>query len=481
MFDRRGNHTMKMTLLMAALLAAAHAHAAPRELLPAQGGDLSAAAVVAPGTSSLKNANLTVAAGAGDDAVAPPSLAGAMPKVSRDPVSLSWATPGAAAASAATPYVAQSKESYRSVTADELAAGVTLNTTAPRALVRLQVLSSVGPREQAAIHPLAMTVIDPAGRSLASGDGMEMIVSADKLAKADVPFAPGTSAFRLHPSLGAGKFKLKVDGASGSDRYLINVVEPDSPYTLTMQTAALHYLHGNELVLQSELQDGTGKPSAAKISKLEGYVISPAGRRFPVSFKTDATGRMRASLVLDADEAPVPGLWEIRAEASGKVKDQAIERSVRLAFPVAMPVARLTRGVVLAEGAGVNLEVGVETAAAGRYEVRGMLYGTVNGVLKPLGVADSAQWLEAGEGKIALGFAPELIAGASGPFELRDLFLLDQGRLGVLHRQQRALVIGEDEVARAGGRATAKAAIGVSVAPAAAPRVKRAPNAAAQS
>jgi hypothetical protein len=471
---------MKITLLMAAVLAAAYAHAAPRELLPAQSGDLSAAAVVAPGApnmASLKNADLTVAAGA--DTVAPPSLTGAMPTVSRDPVALSWATPGAAAMPAPAPYVAQSKESYRSVTADELAAGVTLNTTAPRALVRVQVLSSVGPREQAAIHPLAMTVVDPAGRSLVSGDGMEMLVSADKLAKADVPFAPGTSAFRLHPSLGAGKFKLKVDGASGSDRYLINVVEPDSPYTLTMQTGALHYLHGDELMLQSALQDGSGKPAAVKFSRLDGYVISPAGRRFPVSFKADAAGRMRASLVLDADEAPVPGLWEVRAEVSGKVKDQAVERSVRLAFPVAMPVARLTRGVTLADGAGVKLEVGVEAAAAGRYEVRAMLYGTVNGALKPLGVADSAQWLEAGEGKIALGFAPELIAGASGPFELRDLFLLDQGRLGVLHRQQRALVIGEEDVVRAGGRATAGAVIGTAVAPAAAPRVKRAPNATA--
>jgi hypothetical protein len=473
---------MKITLLMAAVLAAAYAHAAPRELLPAQSGDLSAAAVVAPvapNMASLKNADLAVAAGTGDDTVAPPSLTGAMPTVSRDPVALSWATPGAAAMPAPTPYVAQSKESYRSVAADELAAGVTLNTTAPRALVRVQVLSSVGPREQAAIHPLAMTVVDPAGRSLVSGDGMEMLVSADKLAKADVPFAPGTSAFRLHPSLGAGKFKLKVDGASGSDRYLINVVEPDSPYTLTMQTASLHYLHGDELVLQSALQDGSGKPAAVKLSRLDGYVISPAGRRFPVSFKADAAGRMRASLVLDADEAPVPGLWEVRAEVSGKVKDQAVERSVRLAFPVAMPVARLTRGVTLADGAGVKLEVGVEAAAAGRYEVRAMLYGTVNGALKPLGVADSAQWLEAGEGKIALGFAPELIAGASGPFELRDLFLLDQGRLGVLHRQQRALVIGEEDVVRAGGRATAGAVIGAAVTPAAAPRVKRAPNAAA--
>ena len=426
--------------MLAALVfaAAGDAAAAPHELLPDQAGDLSAAAAIAPSAA----------------AITAPALAA--PKPSHDTVSLSWAAGSTAQApEALTPFVARSKETYVTVTADQLAAGVPLHTTAPRALVRVQALSDVGPREQLAIHPLSMTVLDKTGKAYDSGAGMEMIVSADKLAKADVPFAPGTSAFRLHPSLGAGTFKLKVDGANGTDRYLINVVEPDSPYTLTMQTGALHYLHGQQLVLTAALQDdGAGATASRRaLGKLDAYVVSPAGRRFPVSFKAAADGSMRASLPLDADEAPSPGLWEARVEASATVQGQTVQRSVRLAFPVALPAARLTRGVVLADGRGVNLQVGVEAAAAGRYEVRGMLYGMVKGELAPLGVADAAQWMEAGQGSIALSFAPELIAGATGPFEVRDLFLLDQGRMGVLHRQQRALVVGEDEVVRAGGRA----------------------------
>ena len=447
----------RLKLLVAATLSCANSLYAA-SLLPPQSGDLAAKAAVVPAAPAAMKAE-----------------AAALPVVAREPVSLSWASPEIAAVAPA-PFVARSKESYTTVTADELAAGVPLHTTAPRALVRVQALSTVGPREQAAIHPQSMTVIDPKGRAMKAGEGMEAMVTADKLAKADIPFAEGTSAFRLQSSLGAGEFKLKVEGASGSDRYLVNVVEPDSPYTLTMQTGALHYLHGNELVLQAALETAVDG-AKVKLSQLTGDVVSPAGRHFPVSFKADSGGRMRATLTLDADETPTPGLWEISAEGTASAKGQTVKRSIRLAFPVAMPVARLTRSAELTSGTGVNLAVGVEAATAGRYEVRGVLYGTVKGALTPLGVADSAQWLEQGTGSIALNFAPELIANATGPFELRELFLLDQGRLGVLHHQQRAMLISEAEVVRAGGRAAVPVALGGLKATAEPVRVKQAPNA----
>jgi hypothetical protein len=276
-------------------------------------------------------------------------------------------------------------------------------------------------------------------------------VTDDKLAKADLPFAPGTSAFRLRASLGAGQFKLRADNLGDSERFLVNVVEPDSPVSLTMQAGAAAYLHGQQLSLTSSLRSSDG--SAAALSRLEGYVMSPAGRRFPLTFKNGAGGRMTAQLALDADEELAPGLWEVHAHAHGKAKQGDVMRSLRLAFPVAMPTAKLDRKLALAEHAGgIQVNFGVEAAQAGRYEVRGVLYGTVQGALKPVGVAHAAQWLEPGSGTIALTFAPELRAAATGPYEIRELFLLDQGRMGVLQRQQRAVVIDERELARVSPR-----------------------------
>ncbi|GAB2858429.1 hypothetical protein GCM10027277_28620 [Pseudoduganella ginsengisoli] len=420
---------MKLSMMAAALAACVSASAV--ELLPKQAGDLEPVAVAA-----AKPVQQAAKAGA--------------PGQSREPVAMSWASSDAGMA-AAMPHEAESRESYVIVTGAELAKGVPLNTTVPRAVVRVQALDTSSPRSNLAIHPQSMTVIDKAGRAHGPAEAMESLVTDDKLAKADMPFAPGTSAFRLHQDMGAGQFKLRADNLGENERFLINVVEPDSPVSLTMQAGAAAYLHGQQLSLTSELRSKDGSKSV--FSKLEGYVMSPAGRRFPLTFKNGAGGRMTAQLALDADEELAPGLWEVHAHGQGKAKQGDVMRSLRLAFPVAMPTAKLDRKVALAEHAGgIAVNFGVEAAQAGRYEVRGVLYGTVQGVLKPIGVAHAAQWLEPGSGTIAMTFAPELRAAATGPYEIRELFLLDQGRLGVLQRQQRAVVIDERELARVSPR-----------------------------
>jgi hypothetical protein len=410
---------------LCALLAGA---AGARDLLAPQTGDLAATAVVAP---AALQSNFGV------------------PGVRRESVALSWAaghdiTPPA-------PHVAHSRQYHFEASGDELAAGVTLNTTAARALVRLQPLAAPSPREAVAIDPSALVIEDARGRSFAGGAGMSLLVGADKMAKAELPFAPGTSAFRLHPDLGAGSFRLKAAGLSGAARYLVNVVEPDSAHELTLQADALAYLHGQVLVLAPALlEHGTGASVRSHaLAKLEGSVISPAGRRFVLSFKPGPDGALRARLPLDANEAPTPGLWQVQASGQAVVAGQAVMRSIALAFPVAMPVARLS-GAVTADSSAqrLALTLGVQAGAPGRYEVRGLLYGMVDGAMAPLAVAHAAQWLEAGTGSIVLAFDADLLAGAHGPFELRELNLLDQGRMGVLHRQRRALVLDDGEVLR---------------------------------
>lgn len=427
-------NTVRAFLLLSATMLAGSAAAAP-QFLPARAGDLSPQQVVAP------------------DAVQ--KSAGA-PELPREAVAMSWAAEGDIVTAAQT-FVAQSREYYAEVSADELAAGVTIHTTSPRALVRLQPLAGTGPREKLAIHPESLVITNPGGRAFASGSGMEMLVTADKLNKADLPFAEGTSAFRLHRDLGAGAFKLRSADVQGADRYLINVVEPDSKLALTMQTDAPSYLHGQQLTIMPALveQDGARVVQRHALGKLSGVVTSPAGRTFPVTFKIEKDGLMRARLPLDANEAPAPGLWEVHATGSSLVKGQTVMRSLRLAFGVAMPVARLNGSATMVNEPGsIGVRLGVEVGAAGRYEARGLLYGMSGGAMKPLAVAHAAQWMEPGTNQLVLSYAAELLAGATGPFEVRDLNLLDQGRMGLLQRQQRALTFEERDIVRTGAHAT---------------------------
>ena len=95
-------------------------------------------------------------------------------------------------------------------------------------------------------------------------------------------------------------------------------------------------------------------------------------------------------------------------------------------------------------GRRFGLSLGVEAVAASRYEVRGVLFGSgANGELLPAAVGHAAAWLEPGHGTVELRFDQALVddSGLRAPFEIRDLRLIDQGTMGLLHRQARGLVL----------------------------------------
>lgn len=409
---RKTTRTLIPVSLALALAAAAHAQTR-LELLPPADTDLTAATIVA----------------------APPVKTLAVP---REPVALGWPLdPNAALAATPEPFLATSREYFVDVTADELRAGVPVYATAPGALVRLNPAAPATPELGArlAIEPVALVLTDPAGAVHRAGGGMELVARAPELEASSAPFAPGTSAFRLRSDLGAGTFELRAETLPrGAERYVIHVLDRESPARLELRTGATDYLHGDELVVEARLAAG-GRALDAR--SVEGFVTSPQGRAWPLDFRARG-GVYRATLTLDAVEPPAPGPWQVHVSAHGRLGDAVVLRAGRTAFGCAVPAARLTGA---AERAGETLRLEIEAASAGRYEVRGVLYGTDrDGAPRPAGVAHAAAWLEPGTSSLELGFD----VGASAlapPWELRDLRLLDQGRMGLLHRQARALVL----------------------------------------
>ncbi|MCE3607526.1 DUF4785 family protein [Massilia sp. P8910] len=429
----------------------ASAGAASRlELLPAQAGDLAAPAALA------RSSRL--------------SMAIAAPEGRRDAVAVSWAA-GTQPLAKSVPFVGESREYYTEISAAELAAGVAIRTSAPQAVIRVQPTAAASARGVKPIDPRAIRVRTAQGKDFNNGAGMDMLVDAERLAKAGHGFAQGTSAFRLHPSLGAGSFTLRADApaADAGARYLVNVAEPASAVALTLRAEAAEYLHGQELVIHADALEpaalrGTAGMQRRSVDKMAAVLVSPAGRTFPLEFKRGRGGLLSARHRIDADENPAPGLWEVRAAAEAGSGGLAVKRNLRLGVAVAMPQARFDGNVSLIDQTDkLVARFGVEVGAGGRYEVRALLYGMVNGAMAPVAVAQSAAWLEPGAGSIELAYDAALLAGVRGPYEVRDLSLLDQSRVGLLHRQQRGLVIDEREVVRAGVRvaqgASAAAAI----------------------
>ncbi|MDY7094644.1 MAG: DUF4785 family protein [Acidobacteriota bacterium] len=372
--------------------------------------------------------------------VAPPeSVAG--PAIARDPVAFSWPLPADQALTEPTPFVAQSREYWRVTDAQGLAAGVELPIASAGALIRLNPAADAAWSEQVAIDP-SQLVISRGGESFTQGEAMELLVSAEQMTAADAPFPAGTTAFRLSKDLGAGTITLQAPGLTGAKGiYVVHVLEPASSVVASVSADRVNYFHGDSLAVTLRL-DG------ASAESVRGEVISPAGRTFPLSFAAGPAGH-RAQLALDALEAPAEGLWQAEVWTVGRAGDLAVERAARTAFQVTVPTARLSGAVEIGGKSGegfrnLTAKVGVETVAAGRYEVRGVLYGTdAAGQLRPMGTAHSADWLEAGEGTLKLRFHRRVFAESDfgAPFEVRDLQLLDQGRMGLLEERQRAFVV----------------------------------------
>lgn len=416
---------LTLTFVTLAGAASAQAPALDRRvaLLPPAAGDLLAARLVPAG------ANLVSAS-----------------DISREPVSFTQALHASQTLVASAPYVAESREYFREVSADELRAGVVLTLTQPHALVRVHAAARelvAGRGAELALDPQRL-VLRAGQIEYGAGTGMALLVDADQLAAAGAPFVEGTSAFRIKPELGAGRIELAAPDLRADARYVVQVFEPQSDVVLRLSTPRGEYLHGDTLVIDARLGGVNGVRAEVAASRVQAFVTSPAGRVFPIAVSLDKDGRLRGQLALDALGASGPGLWELHARIDGSVNGRAVVRDARTAFACSVPSARLARAARVTQGLdGLRVTFDVEVASAGRYEVRGILYGTdAAGRLRPLASGDSARWLD-GAGVLALGFEAGLLksSGLVAPFELRDVRLYDQGRMGLLHRQARALLL----------------------------------------
>lgn len=418
--------TSAVTLVLSLLVLAVPVSA--QELLPLQAGDLAADTVLAPSAPTK-------------------ALAAPREAIPREAVSVHRALDKNARLDAATAaFTSRSKEYFVDLTAADLERGVPIYTSQPGALVRLNPApgsEAASLADKAAIAPSALVLASPDGRELGGAAGMDLVVGPAQLKAAGAPFVAGTSAFRIREDLGAGTFQLRAAGLDvvAGDRYVMHVLDQRSDVELQLRTGASDYLHGQTLTVEATLA-GAGK---VRTRTVEGFVTSPAGRAWELTFEPVGGGRFVASLELDALEAPQPGLWEAHASARGRSGRHAILRAGKTAFSCGVPSARLAGAdEVVSSPDGVSLRLAVEVASASRYELSGVLYGTdSDGALKPAGIARSAAWLEAGAESLALSFSTDATSaqGLGAPFEVRHLRLADQAAMALLHRQARALRI----------------------------------------
>lgn len=357
-------------------------------------------------------------------------MAAPLPKAQfeQQPVSMAWPMDPAAELQPAAPFLAESREYWATVGDSELESGFALTTTAPGALVRIS--PAGGPKAAAsAVSPGELRLLR-AGQPVPAERAFARITTPGQLKQVGMDVPVGSVVVQLNPALGSGQFALQLPKAAG--RYLVHVYEPLSDLVFKAQAERPRLLAGESLQVAARLEKaGAALPAA----ELQAQLVSPSGRTWPLSV---VDGKALGQVPLEAD--PVPGLWEVQLFAGAATQDGPAQRDVRTALEIAAPTARLAGGYAFDPGS-LKFSLPVEAAAAGRYELRAVLYATgPGGQAVPVAQAHSARWLEAGKGAIDLAFGPgNLPMGYGAPFELRYLELKDQTRMGTLETRELAL------------------------------------------
>jgi hypothetical protein len=402
---------LKHSLLAAALMAASLAHAGPQrgELLPAAAGDL-----VPTTLSAAKRAP-----------VAP---------LETEAVSFAWAIAADSDLQAAAPYVAESREFWSLQSPAQLAKGFEFAISSPGALIRI----SPAEGRKAAAVTLDALMLSFDGRPLVEGAGILRSATAEQVKALGADFGDGSLVVQLDPALGRGQLELRLVKAGG--RHLIHVLEPGSDQVLTLSTDRDVAIAGSRLGVFVDWRDGE---QSQRPDLVQGVITAPDGRSFDLQFRADDSGRYFADTKLPSAAADVPGLWEVHGFAAATVDGLDLLRDAKTSFALSEPSARLAGGFSAQhDDQGLHLQLDVEAGAAGRYELRGTVYGTrADGSLVPFAVAHAARMLEPGLAAISLELQATLIAeaGVGAPFELRELALSNQGTMSRI--EQRAVAL----------------------------------------
>lgn len=363
----------------------------------------------------------------------------AAPVTSTEPVTFAWSLdPTAELDADRAPFAAASRTYRLTVDAAELEAGVALPITSGGAVIRL---NPAGPAaENLAVNPATVRMSGPDDEVLAPGSGLDALADAASLKAAGEPFVAGTSAFRMSRDAAAGRYLLTAaDVPAGS--WVVSVLEADSPIRLEAAADRASYLAGQRAAAEVRLVGLEG----IEIDDLEARLVTPDGGERRAAIRRLAGDRYVVSAELAADATRPGVLWEIQASVSGTADGLEVRRDVHTAFAVAVPTARMTGAWERREGSdGIALDVAVEAASTGRYELRAVIWGTdAEGDLRPAAMVHSARVLGAGHGTITLQVDRETLTrhGLTGPWAVRDLRLSDQGRLGVLDHRAEAMVL----------------------------------------
>lgn len=317
-----------------------------------------------------------------------------------------------------------SKKYTIATTLEALQKGVSFNTLAPAALIRITAVNpenAVKPQFYLQTQSLKkMTLQEASSRYSQDASGLDAEVTADTLA-----------ILQLKPELGFGKFVLQSKALNGheTDKYLIHVFDKFSSTYMRVETDKAHYQYGDKLITTISLRDdATGYPLDLVRAKL----VTPDGKIIALAIKPIRSKLYKAKIPLLYEKAFQGENGYIEAEVETNIDGYNIKRQAHTAFSYAIPSAAI-RSISLSNPKAAELwqvTAQLEVTTGSRYRLQAVLFATNDeGKRIPIETAQSAAWFSAGLQELVFSFDPKRAHQFKPPYYIGQLQLIDYGQL----------------------------------------------------
>lgn len=353
-------------------------------------------------------------------------------KSANDYLHYSFAVAQSAKLDSTQAYNALSSSYLMEVSGAQLNKGVTLNTT--QSNVSLLISRKSGASQ------LDTGLLQLRHANAPSVSLVDTRVTAEQLSQ--VGMFRDTVALNTVKDAAFGALTLKSEqGLAANDKYIVQVKEKNSPYNLSVSIPTQSYTSNDKVIARAEMLKGS---DALSINKATAQLVAPNGKISDVSVKVNGDEVLFSAAEQTDIISPINGLYELRVQSVASDNDLSIPRYAKVAFALSRDTAKLN-GASIVEKDGLSANVRLVAKEAGRYEVRGVLYGTnERGQLVPVMETHAAQSTNAGSDSIKLPFDAAILADANvkAPYELRDVRLFDQKQLGLVDTLSRNVTFG---------------------------------------
>ncbi|MCJ8273595.1 MAG: DUF4785 family protein, partial [Psychrosphaera sp.] len=315
--------------------------------------------------------------------------------------------------------ISVSDEYYFTVSGSQLNNGVDIHTSQKCALIKISRQNDQGK----ALESKAMQLRSDSQpqKNLATN-----IIGENDLQTSGIFTA--STAIKLTDEVQPGKLTLSYDlPLAAKSLYVIHVKEKNSVNKLEISTAKQNYLQGESFTFNAVM---LAKGDTLVADTVDAYIVSPSGKKYNASVSHTNSGVVQISaskqaLETAAIEAPINGLYELHVNAIATNKGQKIHRTGKIAFALSPDTADLNKlSLVFVNKNKPSANIGLTVKTAGRFEVRGILYGyDAQGNLKPMMETHSAQNFSAGKQTINMQFDQKILAKSTlkAPYVLKNV------------------------------------------------------------